>query len=68
MEQESSVESLLPELESWTLVDSPQVYHPENLFEYINGAAESYISYGFKELIVAEYKVRDNDCDVVLEI
>ncbi len=67
-EEESSVKSLLPELESWTLVDSPQIYHTENLFEYINGAAESYISYGFKELIVAEYKIKDKDCDVVLEI
>ncbi len=68
MEQASSIENLLPELEFWTLVGSPQIYHPENLFEYINGAAESYISYGFKELIVVEYKLRDKDCDVVLEI
>lgn len=61
------VKSLLPELESWKVVESPQVYHPENLFEYINGAAESYISYEFKELVVAEYKKNDQ-CDVVLEI
>jgi len=63
-----SLQGLLPELESWTLVGSPQIYQPENLFEYINGAAESYISYGFKELIVAEYKIKDKDCDVILEI
>jgi hypothetical protein len=61
------IKNLLPEFESWTKLDSPQIYHPENLFEYINGAAESYISYDFKELVVAEYKKNDQ-CDVVLEI
>ncbi|MFW6140653.1 MAG: DUF6599 family protein [Acidobacteriota bacterium] len=61
------VKSLLPELETWTVVESPQIYRPDNLFEYINGAAESYISYEFKELVVAEYK-KDDHCEVVLEI
>lgn len=31
------------------------VYTPDNLWDYINGAAESYISLGFKELYIAEY-------------
>lgn len=64
---DSEITSLLPEIDSWDRAESPQIYHPENLFEYINGAAESYISYEFKELVVAEYKKQD-ECDLVLEI
>jgi len=67
-EQESQLENLLPEFESWVIAESVQIYHPENLFEYINGAAESYISYEFNELIVAEYKMENKNCDLVLEI
>jgi len=66
-ETESDVKTLLPELESWNMIESPQTFQTENLFEYINGAAESYISYDFEELVVAEYKKND-DCEVVLEI
>ncbi|MCK7469683.1 MAG: hypothetical protein MZU95_01910 [Desulfomicrobium escambiense] len=29
-------------------------YFPETLFEYIDGAAESYLSYDFRELLVAD--------------
>jgi len=67
-EQEKDVKNLLPEFESWIMIETPEVYHPENLFEYINGAAESYISFDFKELVVAEYKKKGDNCEVVLEI
>ena len=41
---------LLPErIGSWT-IDTEAVYTPENLYDYINGGAELYISYGFKKV------------------
>jgi len=59
---------LLPEEKGWELVQTPDVYLPESLFEYINGAAEAYLSYGFKELIVAEFAGKESDASVLVEI
>jgi hypothetical protein len=58
----------LPVLEGLVSAEAPQTYYPENLFEYINGAAEIYLSYGFRELIVAEYKKSDTSDTVAVEI
>jgi hypothetical protein len=53
-ERPSGLLSLLPEVDSWIMAEKPESYYPENLFEYINGAAEIYLAYEFKELIVAQ--------------
>ncbi|MFW2330942.1 MAG: DUF6599 family protein [Nitrospinota bacterium] len=37
-------------------VGPPQFYNKENLYEYINGHAEFYLSYGFIQGMVVEYK------------
>lgn len=66
--QKSSLEALLPRIQSWELVDNPQIFIPETLFEYINGGAESYLSYDFQELIVAHYKKADSEMAITLEI
>ena len=42
-----SLAALLPEIDAWSLTEDPAVYYPETLFEYINGAAEIYLSYDF---------------------
>ena len=50
--------SLLPkgdEGERWTRVADPRVYGPENLYEYINGAADGYLAYGFQEVATSDY-------------
>ncbi len=64
----SSLQTLLPRLEGWELVELPQHYFPDILFEYINGAAESYLSYDFRELMVAQYKSADSPASLTLEI
>ncbi len=47
---------LLPQnLNNWKLKEPPKNYTPENLFEYLNGHAEFYISRGLESLTVAEY-------------
>ena len=60
--EESSLLPLLPEVEAWALEEEPQSYIPGNLFEYINGAAEIYLAYDFKELIVGQYG-KENETD-----
>lgn len=60
--------SLLPTVEGMESAEPPDSYFPETLFEYINGAAEIYLSYDFKELIVAEYKKSDAPDSVAVEI
>lgn len=67
-DENESLKALLPVMEGLVSMEAPQTYYPENLFEYINGAAEIYLSYGFKELIVAEYKKSNSSDTVAAEI
>lgn len=46
---------IFPELPGWQKSGEPDTYTPDNLFEYINGAAEVYISYDFQKLITLSY-------------
>lgn len=59
---------VLPVVEGMKESASPQTYYPETLFEYINGAAEIYLSYDFKELIVAEYQKSGSPDSIAVEI
>jgi hypothetical protein len=47
--------NLFPVLAGWTQQNAIQKYNPDNLYEYINGAADLYLTYDFQELQVAEY-------------
>jgi len=44
-----------PELNNWNKSDETREFLPENLFDYIDGAADSYLSYEFRHLWVKEY-------------
>jgi hypothetical protein len=46
----------LPELKGFKKSTTYPVYTPENLWDYIDGAADTYLGYGFVDLHVAEYK------------
>jgi hypothetical protein len=65
---QSSPESLLPRVSGWRVSEQPQTFLPETLFEYIDGAAEAYLSYDFKELVVAQYKDEKSKASLTLEI
>ncbi|RPJ83897.1 MAG: hypothetical protein EHM13_06315, partial [Acidobacteria bacterium] len=55
----SEVAQLLPAegaVAGWSRTKEPQVYGPGNLWEYINGAAETYLAFGFQEAASAGYK------------
>jgi hypothetical protein len=55
----SEVASLLPpggSVAGWSRNREPQVYGPGNLWEFINGAAETYLAFGFQEAASAGYR------------
>jgi hypothetical protein len=45
-----------PELPGYKKNTEFPVFKPENLWDFINGAADNYLAYGFADLHVAEYK------------
>jgi hypothetical protein len=53
-------EITLPELTGYKKVINYPVFSPDNLWDFINGAADSYLAYGFIDLHVAEYKKGKN--------
>ncbi|MGC1389980.1 MAG: DUF6599 family protein [Bacteroidales bacterium] len=50
----------LPELKGYKKTTNYPVYLAENLWDYINGAADIYLAYNFVDLHVAEYKKGKN--------
>lgn len=60
--------SLLPKVDTWKFSEEPQNYIPGNLFEYINGAAEIYLAYDFKELIVGQYETEKASDEASLNV
>jgi hypothetical protein len=67
-EKPSGLISLLPEVDTWNSTEKPESYFPENLFEYINGAAEIYLAYEFKELVVSQQQKEQSAKNVAVEI
>ena len=62
-----SEKDLLPEnLGPWT-IRTDTVYTPKNLYDYINGGAGLYISYGFSEVINRIYSA-DDQPDIVVDV
>jgi hypothetical protein len=47
---------VLPQLKGYKINTDYPVYLPDNLWDFINGAADNYLAYGFVDLHVAEYK------------
>jgi len=45
-----------PDVKDWNLTALPDVYTPGNLWDLINGAAESYLSYDFVDLHLGDYE------------
>jgi hypothetical protein len=45
-----------PPVQGWTVIPESTVYTPETLWEFINGAADLFVSYGFRDLHVAYYR------------
>jgi len=65
---DSPLASLLPQLNQWKLTEEPRPFRPDTLFEYIDGAAEVYLSYDFKELLVAQFQEKGSKASMTVEI
>jgi len=50
----------VPVPSGWTAIDEEYRYDRDNLWEYINGAAELFLTYGFSELIVLDVEKGDS--------
>jgi len=48
--------AVFPEVDGWSREDHPSTYTPETLYEYINGAADLYLTYDFQELLSLNYE------------
>jgi hypothetical protein len=59
---------LLPRLPEWKATETARTYSPQSLFEYIDGAAEAYIGYDFRELAVGEFARSGSKTTVTVEI
>jgi len=59
---------LVPKVTGWQPAEAARLFSPANLFEYIDGAAESYLSYDFKELLAVEFDRPGAEASITLEI
>jgi hypothetical protein len=59
---------LVPAVEGWKEGEERRSFFPESLFEYIDGAAESYLSYDFEELLVVQFVKPGTEANLTLEI
>jgi hypothetical protein len=60
--------SLLPDdIGGWRTAGDDQAFTPENLFDYINGGAELYLSYGFNQVLSRTYSNPDRP-DIIADI
>ncbi len=61
-------DSVLPaEVNGWKKADPPATYDKTNLFDYIDGGAELYISYNFQNLLAVRYEGEDDE-EIVVDI
>lgn len=59
--------SLPQEIGQWQMEGDQNIYGPDNLFDYMDGAAELYLSYGFKSMRLCRYK-KGEESRIVVEI
>jgi hypothetical protein len=67
---EEGLASLLPTsgaIGGWEMDDDHLIYYADELWEYINGAAEGFLAYGVKAVIVQDY-VSESGAGLKLEI
>ncbi len=58
----------LPEtINGWSKMETDQVFNRENFYDYIDGGAELYLSYGFQSLLNRTFQQPDQP-DIILDI
>jgi len=59
--------SLFPEIKGWKQAGGILTFSPRKLYDYIDGAADLYLTYDFQELKVAEYR-NEKKASVTVEV
>jgi hypothetical protein len=63
---------LLPDeasLDGWALIEGPVEYGPDELYDYLDGGAERYLSYGFRRLVHVRYgRAGDDRSGITLDL
>lgn len=66
------LEKLLPQGSedlAWQVLEEPRIYTAETLYQYVDGAEQAYLTYGFKRVITTEVaRSRQADQSVVVDI
>jgi hypothetical protein len=52
----------------WSREGEPRFFTPDNLWEFINGAADGYVMYGFEEVVTADFSMGSTDQQAVIDI
>jgi len=65
---DAALAALVPQADAWKQSEAPQTFLPDNLYAYIDGAAESYLSYDFREVLVVQLKREGSDATLTVEI
>lgn len=52
----------------WRVQGQPAAYLPKTLYEYINGAAETFLGFDFRRLLAADYLPPDGEGHVTVDI
>ncbi len=63
--------ALLPErdeMPGWAMPKQPRLFRAENLWEFIDGAADRYLAYGFEEVVTSEYAQDGTGLQVLVDI
>jgi hypothetical protein len=56
---------LFPEIKGWKFIQNERVYVPSDLWDFIDGAADTYLSYNFIDLHLADY---NNDAGINVRV
>jgi hypothetical protein len=56
-----------PELKGWKPFGEMQTFSPDDLYEYIDGGADLYLTYDFEDLEVLEYQ-NEKEATVTVEV
>lgn len=65
-----TIEKLLPNAEKnkIEMIETARTFTSDNLWEYIDGAADNFLNYGFQRVITAEYKSKEKEAEFVVDI
>ncbi|MDR1727122.1 MAG: hypothetical protein LBT74_04225 [Acidobacteriota bacterium] len=69
--EDAALKALLPEsgdVAGWARGEEVRFFDADGLYEFINGAAENFLIYGFEKVVTADYSNPDQPSEVTVEI